>query len=894
MEKTCMKRCIPCLLLPFLAVLCLSASSFAFDADPHRRGTVDHEAGKTVLRQAVAALKEQADNPDDVQQPDSVDLEDAAEKESLPKDEAPAANADQKDSPSPPTVVYRQQPLHTGAIRAPRLGRPSANPLENDSKRSIRDAVTRPVEFGEQGLGFKPPDWTEPLRDIEADFVKSDLISGETVLKDNVRLRLGEMHFSADEFRYQESAGNYQAAGNVLVEQHESRITAGKITYMAPAPEVVERTFILEPGFTEQQFAKKRLSMGRLLAEQLHVTEPTRELYADYVDYDFASQKGELRNARGLAAVFFYEAEHVRILGPDDAILDNLWITTCAKDPPHYRVRVKQLTIKGGEAVSAKGARLQIGKLKTPVLVPFWKGGSEQPWTLDFDSGRRAEIGYFANVGAQFEVNPRVSVGPRIMPTQKQGIGLGGDLYYNYMNDPASYLYRTQGEAHVLYTTKDRGHGRLRHRYEYDNDLVLRVEAEQWTDSDFYKDFFYEEYRNRTTPRTYANVVYRQQDYIATATTRLNTHSWIPETERLPEGTFHLIERPVLHGLHASYDVVAGYNRRKQRDLESARLVNVGRLTYDWNLHPAIGITPFYEVEGSWYQRLANTDDSGSRFSNSVGLTLQTRFHKTYPGFWGFSGFKHVILPSVTYSYRPSSTIAAEEAPRFDALDGVYGRSRIESKISNVFYGRDAETNEVWQVGRLTLYQGNDFYNEARKADDYEIEIDVRPRSWWGAQLVGERHVISNEARLRESRYFERLFYKTYERLFKKPYSEEASELNALYADYNRVLTQLYYDDTLLGGRFSSRIGFAYTDTDGRVYNRELLYGLGYKISEHWGLGFEHIYNLKDGELRSQTYEVRRRFDCWETALRFRDRESGFDVNVELSLVAFPGSAIKF
>jgi len=51
---------------------------------------------------------------------------------------------------------------------------------------------------------------------------------------------------------------------------------------------------------------------------------------------------------------------------------------------------------------------------------------------------------------------------------------------------------------------------------------------------------------------------------------------------------------------------------------------------------------------------------------------------------------------------------------------------------------------------------------------------------------------------------------------------------------------------------------------------------------------------MKDGNLRSQTYELRRKFDCWESAIRVRDRESGLDVNLEISLVAFPGSAIKF
>ncbi len=214
--------------------------------------------------------------------------------------------------------------------------------------------------------------------------------------------------------------------------------------------------------------------------------------------------------------------------------------------------------------------------------------------------------------------------------------------------------------------------------------------------------------------------------------------------------------------------------------------------------------------------------------------------------------------------------------------------------MSNVLYGRDAETGDVWQVGRLTLYQGNDFWNEIRRADDYEIEVDIRPRPWWGAQLVGERHKTTYELNLISPTFYEQLFYRAYERLFNRPYNQRAEDLSSLYADYDRVLTQLYYDNTLIGGKLSGRIGFAYSSTYGRLYNREILYGLGYRLSENWGVSFEHIYDLHRDELSRQTYEIRRRFHCWESAIQLRDRPTGFDVNVELSLVAFPGSTVKF
>ncbi|NLV43758.1 MAG: hypothetical protein GXY07_04585 [Candidatus Hydrogenedentes bacterium] len=870
----------------------------------------DAEANRHNFNQALATLAKLRDGQEAAEtieeQPLIIVEADPAEKAVPAEDGASSAAtespkgddvppAEPVEGESAPVTTYRRVPLNTGGIRAPRPSRPSANPLEQLDKRTLQDALLRPLEFGETSLGFEPPDWTEPLRDIEADSMVTDLNTNETVLNDNVHLRLGAMLFESDAFRYSEAEGHYQAVGNVRVRQHESTLTADKLTYTAPDPEIVERTFILEPGPDEQRFAKRRLSMGRLLAENLHVVEPTREMRAEYVDYDFAKESGEIRNAQGVATIFHYDAAQIQINGPDDAVIKDAWLTTCPRPNPHYRIHVDELTLKGKEDITVRKARLYLGRVKTPFYIPFYRGGENRPYMLDYESGRRAEIGYFANVGTQFEISPEVTAGPRIMPTEKEGVGLGGDLYYDFMRKPSSYLYRTKGEAHVLHTTEDRGYGMLRHRWEYDDNLVLRMEAEHWSDEDFYKDFFYDDYRNRTTPRTFANITYRHPDFIASGTARVNTHSWISETESLPEAAFHLIERPLAHNFFVSYDTISGYNRQKWMDMEGARSIHIARLTYDWEPVKSLNITPFYEAEGAWYQRTADWDDSATRFSNTFGVTAQTRLHKVYPGFLGFSGFKHVIEPSITYSYRPSSTLAAEKAPRFDSLDNVYGRSRIETKINNVFYGKDAETNEVWQAARLTLYQGNDFWNEVRKADDYEFEIDVRPRPWWGVQVVGEKHNIDEDFYLGDTPpLYKRWFYDAYEELFNDYYNEEAENYRSATADFARLLTQVYYDNTLLGGKITSRLGFAYTDTRGEIFNREILYGMGYRLNEKWAVGFEHIYNLKGGYMRSQTYELRHKFDCWETALRFRDRESGFDVNVEFSLVAFPGSAIRF
>ncbi|HOT52190.1 MAG TPA: hypothetical protein PLI07_14500, partial [Candidatus Hydrogenedentes bacterium] len=115
-----------------------------------------------------------------------------------------------------------------------------------------------------------------------------------------------------------------------------------------------------------------------------------------------------------------------------------------------------------------------------------------------------------------------------------------------------------------------------------------------------------------------------------------------------------------------------------------------------------------------------------------------------------------------------------------------------------------------------------------------------------------------------------------------------------LYGDYGRALTYLYYGERSLEGRMNARVGFAYTETGDTLYNREVLYGLRCRLGDHWGVAFEHRYDFAREKMTQQKYELRRNLHCWEAALVFRDRETGWDIGMEFNIVAFPGTRVKF
>lgn len=800
------------------------------------------------------------------------------------------------------------QPEMTPRLK-PKSKRPEVSPIESgvSKETSIGQAVTEGISTTPQEGGFTPPTSTDEFLNVQGDNVdwRPD---GSIVADGNVRFTLAgapDVQFAADHLDYDATTGRMFASGSVEIVQGPSSAFADEILTTIYPGNTKLRTPppLTGAADTEDDLTKKLLSIGNLEAKNIDIIEPARRLRAERIIYDFQTQTGVMYNLEGQAGQIRFGGDELQMEGENKGEGKNLWLTTCDCDHEYYRIRVKEVQLESRGGMLGKGAQLEIGNSRTPVYWPRWSysGGPTPTAGIDFYSGKKAELGYYINVGQQFAVTPDLRLGYRLFPTTKEGVGIGFDGSYDYMQTPASPLFRGAGEFHALGTTQDRGYYEWYHRQELTPDTVLLMNFEQWGDKDFYKDFFYDLYKDRTAPRNFVNVTYTQPGYIATATVRKDTHDFVSETERLPEVTFHLLERELLPHLYLTFDTIDGYNERKQADDDAFRSINVARLTTDIEFGSLINVTPFLEMEASYYSKTrdrANNDDSADgRFSALVGATVQSRFQKTYDGAWGFSGFKHIVIPSITYSYRTEPTLGVEETPRFDAYDNVYGRSRIESKIDNIVMGKDAETGETWQVARLSLYQGNDFWNEIRKSKDYEIEIDIRPRSWWGIETIGEHHSINKEGDidLDEPYLLQRALIEWYERILDRPFdAETADKYNTRYGDYDRILTYFYYDNRDFGGNINGRVGFAYTKTQDEVFNREILYGLGYRINEKWSVAFEHRYDLERGELHRQKYEVRRVMNCLEGAILINERGSGWDFGVELSVTGIPGTRIRF
>jgi len=783
--------------------------------------------------------------------------------------------------------------------------RPGAVPMRLREPGGVTEGFARIPEIALRPGGFEVPDLAAS-NDFQADDIYTT-VDDVTVLEGNVKLWLDDTTFSMDRLLIEEGELEdiLHAQGNVVVTQENSVLEADDLLFRLPRrvpgaeDDLPETQALFE---AEGMPAATQVRRGSFEGINVTLTEPDRLLIAEFLAYDFETETGEAINARGQADIFYFGAEHIMLIGAEDMAAENAWITTCDCDHDYYKLHFEHLVLSAGEMLEGERIRFEIAGTRFPFAFPrwSWQAGQTRLSSMDFKSGRNAGTGYYINFSQRFYATPDIELGYRLYPTEKEGVGVGLEGAYDFMSTPTSPLFRGQGDFRTMYTTEGRGHLDIFHRQELLDNTVLMMHWEQWSDADFIKDFYYNEmYRNRTEPRAVANVTVTEPAYIATATVRPSTHGFVTETERLPEFTFHFLERPVHDNLYVSFDAVAGYNERDPGGDTGLRSVNRARLSFDPNLSEAFSIVPFAEIDASWYSETrGGSEGSSGRLSGLLGVTASTRFHRTYGGALGFSAFKHIVLPSLTLSYRPTSTLDFEDTPRFDALDDVRERTRIESSVTNIVLGRDAESGEVWPVGRLSLYHGHDLSNELRTTSDYQLEMDVRPRPWWGVQVVAQRHKESDRIDFGGPFVREQTGIRFYERVlqpFLGPLDEEVlARYGASRGDFDRILGMVYYNNTNQDAPWNGRVGYAYTKTRDEIYNREVLFGLGYRISEAWSVAFEHRYDFEQSSLVRQRYELRRDLDCVAWTLRVEDRRSGFDINFGVSITAFPGSGIRF
>jgi len=569
---------------------------------------------------------------------------------------------------------------------------------------------------------------------------------------------------------------------------------------------------------------------------------------ADEVTYNIESETGELVNAEGEFPPWFFKTRLLKRTGPNSAELEGGHLTTCDLAHPHYRLTADSIEITDDEKLVARDARVYLGPVPILRIPRFSYQLGEAEFPFDFSAGHEDRLGYFLRTEYRLDIAEKFSGDLHADVYTDEGFGTGVD-------GDAGLIPGGETSFNTYMTTKEKGRAEIYHTQEIPDNWRAIVQMEQWTDEDFLEQFEYDEFRRRTEPETFVNLTRTKPYHIISLTARKRTNGWVEEVERLPELNVTFLERqlgttPFYYGIENS----TGYLVDRPGEEHTLRSFTGARLSYP--VHPTrwFSVTPFAGVDGTYYSDGLEEDDL-YRTSLLGGVTVGTRVHRVYGSpFESLAALKHVVVPTLTYAYRPKPDVTSTEIHEFDALDDVVGRQRIGFELDNLLLSKTSQGNQR-QLARLTLYSGTDITNEHEEHLDWAAQAHVSPSDRLGFRLDAEVH--------------------------------HADE------DFERFHGRFYYKEKETGG-YEVRLGMGYSETETGILNEEVSYYLATNLGEKWRVSLEHRYDFHDNDLEFQEYKIWRDLHCFEGAISYRIRERSQRVFISIGLKAFPSSQIKF
>lgn len=166
---------------------------------------------------------------------------------------------------------------------------------------------------------------------------------------------------------------------------------------------------------------------------------------AQTLDYDTAADRISMTGVEGqspsvalqgqpIHGYLFYGGEHVTVTRDGHTVLERGWVTTCDPRRPAYHVTGRNIEIRPGDRVIARGSALYLGKLLVGALgllvLPLTESAARRPSAFAPRAGYNSTYGYFIRNYVNFYRDQYLYGTYHVDFYQKVGVGLGADVYF--------------------------------------------------------------------------------------------------------------------------------------------------------------------------------------------------------------------------------------------------------------------------------------------------------------------------------------------------------------------------------------------------------------------------------------------------------------------------------
>mgnify|MGYP001559663567 CR=1 FL=1 len=538
---------------------------------------------------------------------------------------------------------------------------------------------------------------------------------------------------NGDTVEYDASGKDVVAIGNVSVQYKGSKLTCDKLT--------VNTT------------TKDSQAEGHVRIEDAKgVMEGERG------KYNFNAKSGSVENAEFRSSPYFGKAKNVQKISDAEFIANRGYFTSCDYQKPHYRIKAKTIDFFPEDKVITKNAVFYVQDLPLAYLKKYSHSLKEPMMHVQFMPGKSKDWGAFLLSAWRYQVTDHVQ--GRIYADYREKLGSAEGFGANYDTDNFG-----RGDFKFYYTQErpknfnegdpaefERYLVRSRHKWDIDERTNLVSEYYKITDSkrviyggeySILKDYFYREYEKDTQPSSYA-LYHHAFDYSGIdVMVQKRVNRWYSSyTEKLPEIKYNLSsvqvgETPFYFEHNSS---LANLNQ-KNAVHSSPEGVNLTRFdtTNKISLPTKVSFLqfrPFAGTQETFYDKGADGESIAPRTMFLAGADVSTKFYRVFnlkSEFlkMQFNGLRHVITPTIGYTYQHDPTVSSNHIRQIDGIDSLSRSNSASLGLSNKLQTkRDNKSVDFADFNITNAYTFKTEGNNGGNLGNFLFDLTVLPYSW--------------------------------------------------------------------------------------------------------------------------------------------------------------------
>lgn len=476
--------------------------------------------------------------------------------------------------------------------------------------------------------------------------------------------------------------------------------------------------------------------------------------------YNFETKTGTIIDSEFRSNPYFGKANKV------EKVSDTLFtaykghMTTCNYDIPHYRFKSSKINIFPDDKVETKNSTVYVGKIPVFFLPQYNHSLKDPMMHVQVTPGKRKEWGNYLFTAWRYDLNEDIK--GRIYLDYREKLGVSEGLGLNYKSEnfgKGDYKY---------YYTQERSRNfkegepaeferyliRWRHKWDIDEKTDLTSEYYKITDSkralygsehNFLKDYFYREYEKDSQPLSYT-LIHRTLDYSSIDLfLQKRTNRWYTQLEKLPEITYSLPglevgETPLYFENNSSF---ANFNYKHAVPSPSTEDISLSRFnTYNKFSLPMkasiFSFTPWVGNQETFYDKDINGSAILPRTIFYTGSDISTKFYRIFnikSNFLGLdiNNIRHIITPTVGYSYNHQPTIDSGKLKQIDSIDSISRNNSASLELSNKLQTKRNNMRVDLLDFRITssyIFKPKYSSRKGSSFSDFNFDLELLPYSW--------------------------------------------------------------------------------------------------------------------------------------------------------------------